>query len=85
MTESNKAENQLNQLHDSLNKVDDALIDLSVTTSFACVPKTDDCETVLNNPGQLGASPLITILQDLDNRVLAIVRKVVDINERIEL
>ena len=82
----NRVEEQITQIHNNLEDLDNALGGLSVATSFACVPeKPCECEVHTEQPGQLGTSQLVALLQGINDRIFASIQRVSDINERIEL
>ena len=87
-SKSSKVKEQLDQLHGNVSRVDTALNDLSETLIFACTPeepRSTEGVTVKPSPDYSADAPLVGILRDVNDQIFILMRRIANINERLEL
>ena len=81
-----KIEEQINQLHNNLDQMSIALKDLNGAMVAACTPEDKGCEIAPPlDPTPSSDAPLVGALRDVNERIISLMRCVININERLEL
>lgn len=79
-----KIEAQINQIHGNLDKMNKTIDDLSDATIAACVPK-EPCDITELSPTPALDAPLVGALRDVNERIIILMQRIANINERLEL
>lgn len=81
-----KIEDQINQLHNNLDKMSMALKDLNEAVATVCTPEDGGCEVATSmDQNQVPDAPLVSALRDVNARIITLIQHVTNINERLEL